>query len=158
VKTLLITIFVLIVAVILLLSIFSRVSKQGGAAGLVEGALSKCAKTPNCVCSEHSDDVDHYVEPIIIPRNVTVDALSLLREAIEESGGHVESEAKNYLAATFTSSIFRFVDDLEIRLDSAQQLIHIRSASRVGYSDMGVNRNRVGLLKRLFDEKIAEAN
>ena len=59
----------------------------------------------------------------------------------------------DYLAVTFTSSIFRFVDDLEIRIDTDQQLIHLRSASRVGRSDGGVNRKRLERLKMAFQLK-----
>ena len=73
-------------------------------------------------------------------------------------GGDVQVESGNYLAATFTSAIFKFVDDLEIRIDSTEEVIHIRSASRVGYSDMGVNKKRTELLKKLFNNKVSEAN
>jgi uncharacterized protein (DUF1499 family) len=52
----------------------------------------------------------------------------------------------------------KFVDDLEIRIDSTQKVIHIRSASRVGYSDMGVNRKRTELLKKLFNNEVSKAN
>ena len=73
-------------------------------------------------------------------------------------GGNVQVESCDYLAATFTSAIFKFVDDLEIRIDSTQEVIHIRSASRVGYSDMGVNKKRTELLKKLFNNEVSEAN
>jgi len=130
-KTVFIVLSILIVAFIVLLFNFRAISKAGEASGLVEGMLSKCPNKPNCVCSEQKDDAKHYIDPIIIP---------------------------NYLAATFTSAIFRFVDDLEIRIDSTQKVIHIRSASRVGYSDMGVNKKRTELLKKLFNYKVSEAN
>ena len=68
-------------------------------------------------------------------------------------GGSIQAEKTDYLAATFTSSIFRFVDDLEIRIDTGQEMIHLRSASRVGHSDGGVNRKRVELLKNSFPLK-----
>ena len=72
-------------------------------------------------------------------------------------GGTVQIEKDNYLAATFTSAIFKFVNDLEIRIDSTQKLIHIRSASRVGYTDLGVHKKRTELLKKLFNKKVSEA-
>ena len=59
-------------------------------------------------------------------------------------------EKDNYFAATYHSGVFGFVDDLEVRIDEATKQIHIRSASRVGYSDMGANMKRVrSLVKRL---------
>jgi uncharacterized protein (DUF1499 family) len=63
-------------------------------------------------------------------------------------GGSVQVEHDSYLAATFTSSIFGFVDDLEIRVDSERKTIHLRSASRVGHGDGGVNRKRTERLKK----------
>ena len=79
--------------------------------------------------------------------------LPRLKTVIREIGGSIQVEKADYLAATFTSSIFRFVDDLEIRIDTGQQLIHLRSASRVGRSDGGVNHKRLEYLKNSFHLK-----
>lgn len=157
-KTVFIILSILIVAFIFLLFNFKSISKAIEAIGLVEGILSKCPNKHNCVCSEHKDDANHYIDPIIIPQNNTLDTFSLLKNTIQEMGGTIQIESDNYLAATFTSAIFKFVDDLEIRIDSTQKVIHIRSASRVGYSDMGVNKKRTELLKKLFNKKVSEAN
>ena len=157
-KTVFIVLSILIVAFIVFLFNFRSTSKAGEASGLVEGMLSKCPNKPNCVCSEHKDDAKHYIYPIIIPQNITFDTFSLLKNVIQDMGGNVQVESDNYLAATFTSAIFKFVDDLEIRIDSTQKAIHIRSASRVGYSDMGVNKKRTKLLKKLFNNKVPGAN
>ncbi len=73
-----------------------------------------------------------------------------MKNSVREMGGSIQVENDSYLAATFTSSIFRFVDDLEIRVDSDQKMIHLRSASRVGHSDRGVNRERIERLKSLY--------
>jgi len=157
-KTVSIILPILIVTFIVLLFNYRGISKAGEAPGLVEGRLSKCPNKPNCVCSENKDDTSHYIDPIIIPQNIRVDSFSLIKSVIREMGGNVQVESGNYLAATFTSAIFKFVDDLEIRIDSTQKVIHIRSASRVGYSDMGVNKKRTELLKKLFNNKVSEAN
>jgi len=157
-KTVFIALSILMVAFIVLLFNFRAISKAGDASGLVEGMLSKCPNKPNCVCSEYKDDANHYIDPISIPQNITLDTFLLLKNVIQDMGGNVLIENDNYLAATFTSAIFKFVDDLEIRIDSAQKAIHIRSASRVGYSDMGVNKKRTELLKKLFNNKVSEAN
>jgi len=98
--------------------------------------------------------LDHYVEPIKIPENIRSDTLALIKETVVEMGGNIKAEQDNYIAVTFTSFLFRFIDDLEIRIDYKNRLIHIRSAARVGYSDLGVNRKRVDLLKRIFNKKV----
>ena len=71
-------------------------------------------------------------------------------------GGTINAELENYIASTFSSSIFGFVDDFEIRIDSIKKVIHIRSASRVGYGDVGVNRKRTELFKKLYNKKLSE--
>ena len=157
-KTVSIILPILIVTFIVLLFNYREISKAGEAPGLVEGILSKCPNKRNCVCSEYKNDANHYIAPIILPQNSTVDTFSLLKNVIQEMGGNVQVESCDYLAATFTSAIFKFVDDLEIRIDSTQEVIHIRSASRVGYSDMGVNRKRTELLKKLFNNEVSGAN
>ena len=82
--------------------------------------------------------------PIQLPTDLTSDAVAAsLQRILEDMGGVVESVQGNYMAATFRSPIFRFVDDFELRIDPASNLLHVRSASRVGTSDMGVNRKRV---------------
>jgi uncharacterized protein (DUF1499 family) len=77
---------------------------------------------------------------------------------IKDMGGIFQYAKDNYIAATFSSSIFGFVDDLEIRIDTNQRVMHFRSASRVGYGDGGVNRKRVELFKKLYRKQREEAN
>ena len=68
-------------------------------------------------------------------------------------GGKIEADQDGYLWAVFTSRIFRFKDDLECRLAAPENLIHVRSASRLGYSDLGVNRKRVEALHKNFEQR-----
>jgi len=146
-----------IVAYFVLFFILGIISKSGKAPGLVEGTLSKCPNKPNCVCSEQKDDVHHYIDPIIIPQNTEFDTLPILKNIIRYMGGAITAKSENYIASTFSSSIFGFVDDFEIRIDPIEKVIHIRSASRVGYGDAGVNKKRTELLKKLYKEDL-EAN
>ena len=139
--------------VIILFFILSYLSRSEKAAGIVDGKLTTCPDKPNCVSSEFQDDREHFIAPISIPQNTAEESLKKVKEAIQESGGVIQSETDTYLAATYTSNFFRFIDDLEIRVDSAEGLIHIRSASRAGYGDMGVNRKRVELIRDLFNQK-----
>jgi uncharacterized protein (DUF1499 family) len=157
VKITLISLSLFILAFLALFFILGVMSKSGKAPGLIDGRLSPCPDKPNCVCSEHKDDAGHYVEPVIIPENNTLDTLPVLKNVIQGMGGSIQAESDNYLAATFSSAIFGFVDDLEIRIDTDQEVLHMRSASRVGHGDMGVNRHRTELLGKLYLQELADA-
>jgi uncharacterized protein (DUF1499 family) len=152
-KILLITITSLALLLIAALFILGYMSQSNEANGLVEGRLTRCPDTPNCICSEFVPDAVHYIEPIVISAGDAAHILMRLKAIRREMGGTIQVEKADYLAATFTSSIFRFVDDLEIRIDTGQKMIHMRSASRVGHGDGGVNRKRVEQLKNLFQLK-----
>ena len=121
-----------------------------GAHGLVEGRLKRCPATPNCVSSESGSDPGHAIEPLFYAAEDAAQVLPRLKAVIRDMGGSIQVETIDYLAATFTSPVFRFVDDLELRIDADRNAIHLRSASRVGRSDFGVNRKRVALLKTAF--------
>ncbi|MEM9055826.1 MAG: DUF1499 domain-containing protein [Pseudomonadota bacterium] len=114
-------------------------SQSGTAPGLSNGRLSACPSSPNCVCSEGGTPEEKRVD--ILPAEVWV----RLPDAIARMGGNVTAEDTGYLAAEFTSDTFKFVDDLEFR--RTDDGVHVRSASRVGYSDRGVNAARVATLR-----------
>lgn len=109
--------------------------------GLQRGQLRPCPATPNCVCSEShaQDSKQHAIKAVTLAER----SWQEMREAIVSAGGEIQQEDVVYLHATFTTPVFRYVDDVELRLDETGGLIHIRSASRVGRSDFGVNRKRV---------------
>ncbi|MEL7197332.1 MAG: DUF1499 domain-containing protein [Pseudomonadota bacterium] len=113
-------------------------SKNGSAPGLANGALAPCPESPNCVSSEEGTAGDKRVDPL------PVDIWDELPAAIEGMDGVIIVSGESYIAAEFTSATFGFVDDLELR--KADDLVHIRSASRVGYSDGGMNAKRVAEL------------
>jgi uncharacterized protein (DUF1499 family) len=112
------------------------IQSQGGTApGLIDDQLSPCPSSPNCASSEASTDAEKRVVPL------PADAWDQLPTLIAEMGGTVTVQELNYLAAEFTSATFKFVDDVEFRM--SEDGVHIRSASRVGYSDRGVNKARI---------------
>lgn len=115
--------------------------KEPDTLGLQQGLLRPCPDSPNCVCSEAFSQADK--EHAIAPVQAGETTWERLKSRIIELGGVIKQDDGHYLHATFTSSLFHFVDDVELRLDSEQGLIQIRSASRVGRSDLGVNRKRV---------------
>lgn len=127
------------------LSIDSRRARE---TGLLNGRLRSCPGTPNCVASEDSGK-DSYIEPLEFSGEPGA-AWEHAKEALTGLGGRIEKDTGDYLWATFRSRIWRFVDDTELRLDAAGKVIHVRSASRVGKGDLGVNRKRVERLRNLF--------
>ena len=139
--------------VIIALFILGYMSHSGEAHGLVEGRLKPCPDKPNCVSSELLSNAEHYIEPLVYSAGEVAQVVLRLKTIIGEMGGSIQVEETDYLAATFTSSVFRFVDDLELRVDTGQKTIHLRSASRIGHGDGGVNRKRVELLKNSFPLK-----
>jgi len=146
----LIVLSILVLVVMIMFFLRGKSSKKGTAPGIIEGKLAKCSRKPNAVCSEFIDDKKHYVEPIDVKKVNMGQHFHKLIEAIEANGGEVIKQTDNYVAATFTSAIFRFVDDVEARLDKENGLIHLRSASREGYSDLGVNAKRIDKIKATY--------
>lgn len=114
-------------------------SKRGSPPGLVEGTLAPCPDSPNCVSSEAATAAEKKVA--VLPP----ESWNALPSIIAEMGGVVTSQTEDYIAAEFTSATMGFVDDLELR--RTDEAVHVRSASRVGYSDAGVNAARVDRLR-----------
>ncbi len=152
-KIVIIVIVALFVVAILALFVLGQMSQSGEANGLVDAKLTKCPDKPNCICTEFEADASHYIDPIDFTQSNSLDFLPRLKNIAREMGGSIQAETDNYLAITFTSSIFRFDDDLEIRIDTDKKMIHMRSVSGVGRSDRGVNKKRIEQLKKLFYSK-----
>jgi len=123
-------------------------SKQLPPLGLMAGHLRPCPASPNCVSSEVAEsDAEHYIKPLPTHDGK---AWAKMASAIENLGGHIVVNDGQYLHATFTSALFRYVDDVEARLDASERVIHLRSASRVGHSDLGTNRKRIEFIRACF--------
>jgi uncharacterized protein (DUF1499 family) len=111
--------------------------------------LAPCPRSPNCVSSLAPDDA-HRVDPIAFSGDPAV-ALAKLRAVIEGMPRSVITrQDEDSLHAEFTSWLLRFVDDVDAVVDPDAGVIHVRSASRVGYSDLGVNRKRVEAIRSAF--------
>ncbi len=121
-------------------------SQKGEAPGLIDGKLKEPGSKPNVVCSEEGVQSERYVAPL----NASLDEVATV---IEELGGTITSRSKTYLSATFMSRLFKFVDDVELRQDGS--ICHIRSASRVGHSDMSANKKRVEHIRRILQSEDA---
>ncbi len=146
-KIVLIILGALVALVLIAFTVMGMQSRSGEPLGLVDGKLAPCPAKPNCVNSEFSDDADHAVEPIQLPEGMAVsEARSVFEKVVKVLGGELGESGDSYLSATFKSSLFGFVDDLELRFEGAQ--VQVRSASRAGYSDAGVNAKRVDALRK----------
>lgn len=138
---------ILIAMVAAYFSVLGMKSRSGAPPGLVDGQLQKCGPEPNSVCSAPGNDSAHTVAPLpLIP-------VAELTGLIEQAGGVVVIRQEGYIASEFRSGLFGFVDDVELLVDPQAQRLHVRSASRVGYSDMGVNRERVAELRALIERQ-----
>ena len=131
--------------------VLALVSRKQPKTGKVDGQLRPCPDRPNCVCSEDAGKPS-FIKPVNFS-DTPERAWKDLEEVVGEIGGKIEKEENGYLWATFTTKVFRFVDDVELRMDETRGVIHIRSASRVGYSDMGANRKRVESLRAELQKK-----
>jgi len=129
----------LIVLIIVAFFFLGLKSQKGSAPGLINGQLAACGSAPNCVSSDGDVQPEKQVAPLSA-------SLADVRAAITASGGVITSETDSYISATYMSKLFKFVDDVELR-DAGDGTVHIRSASRVGYSDRGVNRKRVEAIR-----------
>ncbi|MEG4285325.1 DUF1499 domain-containing protein [Microcoleus sp. A006_D1] len=119
--------------------------------GIVSGKLAACPSSPNCV-SSFSQDAEHQVQPLTYTSSAT-EAMAKLKEAIESLGKtKIISATDNYLYAEFTSALMGFVDDVEFLVDDGAKVIHVRSASRLGESDLGVNRKRIETIRALLNQ------
>lgn len=152
--------FYLLIPLISILLIFwfmALISKEGRAIGLVEGRLARCIEKPNCVCTEYSDDKEHFYHPIAIPDGFEnpEEMVQLIKGIIREAGGEVEIESHTYISAIFQSRVFGFVDDFEVRIDLQSKSINIRSASRIGYSDFGANLKRIKRIDELLQKRFS---
>jgi len=143
-------IVILVVAACVLLYVQGSKSVKMAAPGLSDGALPPCGSKPNCVSSQAGTDAEHQVKPVL--SSVSQVDWEKVVKAVESGGGVVHEQADNYLRATYTSQVFRFVDDLQLLFDASSGDLHVRSASRVGHSDMGANRKRVAKLRQLLND------
>jgi uncharacterized protein (DUF1499 family) len=117
--------------------------------GVPSDRLSPCPKSPNCV-SSLSEDKSHQVDPLTYSATLEEAREKLISVIKSMKRSEIVTAENNYIHATFTSFLFRFVDDVEFSFDDETKVINVRSASRAGYSDLGVNRRRVEEIRKRF--------
>lgn len=121
--------------------------------GIRDGRLSSCPDSPNCVSTTATDE-EHAIEPIIYSGTIEEAREKILEVVKQMERTTVITAEESYIHVEYRTKIMRYVDDVEFLIDDGTEgtkTIHFRSASRVGYSDMGVNRARMEEFRRLFE-------
>lgn len=137
-------------SIILLISplMLGACSSQPVSRGIVNSNLAICSKKPNCVSSS-SLDRKHQFPPLKYLGTRDEAKKRLLTVLDEHPNAKIVEQDDNYLRVEFTTSIMRFVDDGEFLI--GEDTVQVRSASRVGYSDLGKNRSRMEKIKDAFE-------
>ncbi len=119
--------------------------------GLKNNLLLSCPKSPNCVLSQASDP-KHQIHPIHYTSSVEIAKEKLIKVIQSMDGTRIITQDEVYWHVEFTTRWLRFIDDVEFYFPESEALIHLRSASRSGYWDLGVNRKRVEEIRSRFEE------
>ena len=133
-------------------AVISCAGKRPTNLGIESSRLTSCPSSPNCVSSDAVDS-SHSIAAFVLavpPR----DAWLAVRGSVEGlPRTKIIAATADYIHAECTSAVFGFVDDLELHLRIAEGVIAVRSASRLGYSDLGVNRRRIEDLRAILIER-----
>lgn len=117
--------------------------------GIQEGRLAACPDSPNCVNSQASD-AQHAIEALALQGTPEQTQARLKALLSDQPHARVVEEAPGYLRAEYSSKLMRFVDDVEFMIGATA--VEVRSASRLGYADFDVNRERIEQLRQRLSE------
>ena len=133
-------------------SLFSFSGTRPANLGIKDGSLAACPGSPNCVNSQTpASDEEHTIAPLGLSGS-TSEVIARLKDIVTSmERTEIIEQTDNYLYAEFTSALMGYVDDVEFFADEASGVVHVRSASRLGQSDLGVNRKRVEAIRNLYD-------
>ena len=126
-------------------------SNSALALGVNNGVLSNCPASPNCVVSQNGD-AEHSIDAITYNSDRATAKESLLKVLSVVPRTEVIEETDDYILSESTSRIFKFVDDAEFYFPEDEKVIQVRSASRVGESDLGVNRRRIEQIRLAMED------
>ncbi len=145
-----------VLTVILCMAILSCSGQRPDNLGVNDGRLAPCPASPNCICSDGCDP-QHQTQPFRL-KQPAADAWETVKHVVQQlPRTRIITQTDAYLHAECHSVVFGFVDDLELHLRPADNIIAVRSASRLGYSDFGVNRKRIETLRaRLQQQNIID--
>ncbi|VAW66750.1 hypothetical protein MNBD_GAMMA11-875 [hydrothermal vent metagenome] len=154
-KFLLITLLFFLIGISAYFFYLGYKSQKGNPPGLHSARLSPCPDKSNCICTEYPNDPSHFTDALQYDEKSADAIVQSIRATIKETGGQLINadninRNSTYISAIYTSSLFKFIDDFEVRIDPQNKRIHIRSASRVGHSDMGENLKRIAAFKKIY--------
>lgn len=129
----------------LLLASFALAGCSQGVTTMTDRSADPCGDKPNCVSTQDTRE-KFSLAPFILTKEANIDAIE--RAALQLPGAKTAVSDEGYLRIECTSKILRFVDDLELKMTDG--LLMVRSESRVGYSDFGVNRKRAEQLRDIL--------
>ncbi|MFD2180304.1 DUF1499 domain-containing protein [Veronia pacifica] len=129
-------------------AIFFLTGCSSGVTEVEDRSLQPCGSSPNCVSTQDVRD-NFFLEPYVLTSEATMEKIT--EAALSLPGAKLAEWKKNYARFEYSSPILGFVDDLEVRIRDDQLIV--RSESRVGYSDLGANRNRAKRLREALVEK-----
>ena len=124
--------------------------------GVTNGRLAPCPDSPNCVSSQ-SEGEKHHIAPLTYNGEKAEAKETLKKIVMDMVGTRVVNDTDDYLYAEFKSRIMGFVDDVEFYFPE-EPIIHVRSASRLGHSDLGVNRKRIETIRQMFAARMPETS
>ena len=142
--------------IIILLEISSCSGIRPEKLGLKNNLLAPCPGSPNCVLSQQSDS-KYRIQPLAFDGPLDVRKERLNQVILSLENARIITQNVNYWHIEFTSRWMSFVDDVEFYFMEEEELIHVRSASRLGYYDFGVNRKRVEEIRFKY-EKLSKGN
>jgi uncharacterized protein (DUF1499 family) len=141
-------------AVLWLVLLMSGVTGCAHSVGLSDGRLAPCPSGPHCVSSQATTE-RHSIEPLAY-RSTPAETKRRLKAAVAAlPRTRLVTETDNYMHYEVTTLILRYVDDLEFYFDDSARQVHVRSSSRVGYYDFGVNRGRVEAIRSALGDTSA---
>ena len=120
--------------------------------GVKDGVLAPLPDSPNAVSSQ-TDQTEKRVNPLPFFGDIEQTKTRVKIAVAEFGGALILTEKPDYLHVVFTVPVIPFKDDVEFFFSEKDNQVHYRSASRVGYSDLGVNRKRYMRLKSLYEQR-----
>jgi uncharacterized protein (DUF1499 family) len=119
--------------------------------GVKNGRLKPVPGSPNAVSSQAQSGY-HAIAPLTYASTRERAMPALIQIVADTPRTHIVTQSQDYLYAEYASALIGFVDDVEFWFEPGAKRIHVRSASRLGYSDFGVNRARIEDIRRRLGE------
>ena len=139
-----------------LLLLVGAAACRSPAVGLVDGRLAPCPSSPNCVCSQDDPQAGSAIAPLTLHGDAATEWRRLHGLLAGWPRVTVVADDGRWLHAEFRTAWLRFTDDVEFLLDEPAGAIQVRSASRLGWSDLGANRRRIEALRAAWDDGAAD--